>query len=522
MTFAELSGALGGRLVSGGGEGESCRAGGFSSVSIDSRLVKPGALFVALKGAVRDGHRYVEAAFAAGAAGAMVAGSAPEGFVPEKAARKARRPLIVVEDTLRGLQEAARVYLDRFPRLIRVGITGSSGKTTTKEIAAAMIGRERITVVNPGNFNSETGLPLSVFEVASHHEVGIFEMGMNRRGEIAELAGVLKPHIALITNIGSAHIGIFGSREAIAKEKKNIFAEFTGTETALIPEEDDFRDFLAEGVRGRVVFYGRRSFTGLGELRRSGLDGTDITWEGIPVHFHLPGRHNLANALAAAAIARAIPVGSEAIRGGLATVKPLFGRSEIIRGKLRRKGSGEPRDGEIAVIRDCYNSNRESAAAAIALCDALDWPGRRVYVIGSMLELGDKTREAHEELGRLLAASRADRVFLYGPETAAAALAMEKVMAAGEGGNPAEGSRSLRDGPAESQRILPFHTDTMDILSRALEDYVRPGDLVLLKGSRGCALERLSSALLESEPALPETARGLSPVERENRREEVL
>ncbi|MDR2404102.1 MAG: UDP-N-acetylmuramoyl-tripeptide--D-alanyl-D-alanine ligase [Spirochaetaceae bacterium] len=499
MTFTELSKTLGGQLVSFGGERG--WTAGFSSVSIDSRLVKPGALFVALGGSVQDGHRYVEAAFKAGAAGAMIARSRMEdgAFALGETARKARCPLIVVEDTLRGLQEAARVYLDRFPRLIRVGITGSSGKTTTTEIAAAMIGRERTTVVNPGNFNSETGLPLSIFEVSSRHEVGIFEMGMNRRGEIAELAGILKPHIALITNIGSAHIGIFGSKEEIAKEKKNIFAEFTGTETALIPEEDDFREFLAGGVRGRVLFYGPRSFTGLGELQYSGLDGTDITWEGIPVHFRLPGRHNLANALAAAAVARVIPVGPEAIRGGLATVKPLFGRSEIIRGKLRRKKEGKLRDGEITVLRDCYNSNSESAAAAITFCDALDWPGRRVYVIGSMLELGARTREAHEELGRLLAASRADRVFLYGAETEVTALAMEKALTTGEDreGNPAEG-----------QRIRPFHTDTMDRLVRALEDYVLPGDMVLLKGSRGCALERLSVALIESEPSPLGTALG--------------
>jgi UDP-N-acetylmuramoyl-tripeptide--D-alanyl-D-alanine ligase len=302
------------------------------------------------------------------------------------------------------------------------------------------------------------------------------------------LAGVLKPHIALITNIGSAHIGIFGSREGIAKEKKNIFAEFTGTQTALIPEDDDFRDFLAEGVRGRVIFYGCSRFTGLGESQSSGLDGTDITWEGIPVHFSLPGRHNLYNALAAAAIAREIPVGLEAIRGGLAAVKPLFGRSEIVRGELRPKAGGDPRGGAVTVVRDCYNSNGESAAAAIAFCDAADWPGRRVYVIGSMLELGDKTREAHEDLGRILALSRADMVFLYGPETKAAALAME----------------------GEGQRIPFFRADTMDILSRTLAEYVRPGDMVLLKGSRSCALERLADVLIGPEPS-PVTARTGTP-----------
>jgi UDP-N-acetylmuramoyl-tripeptide--D-alanyl-D-alanine ligase len=450
---------------------------GFSSVAVDSRAVIPGTLFAALKGAVQDGHRYVEAAFKAGAAAALVARSCFEdpGYALAEAARRAGGILLVVEDTLKGLQDAAAAYLDRFPKLLRIGITGSSGKTTTKEIAAAMIGRERAVVLNPGNLNSETGLPLAVFGIRSDHTVGIFEMGMNRKGEIGELAAVLKPQIALITNIGTAHIGMFGNKGAIAREKKDIFSQFRGNETALIPEDEDCRDFLAADLRGRVRFYGPRAFEELGEIRDRGLEGMDITWAGTAVHFGLPGRYNLKNALAAAAIAREVPVSPAAVREGLAGVKPLFGRSEILKGPL-------------TVIRDCYNANPESAAEALAFCDGLSWPGRRVYVMGSMMELGDRSGEAHENLGRLLAASRADRIYLYGKETRAAAEVLEK--------------------SSPKVRAAYFYTESMEELSRSVGTYVCPGDLVLLKGSRGCALEGLTGVLTGCGPEDAEEAAG--------------
>ena len=460
MEFAALAAGIGADLVC-----EGHRAGGLNSVSIDSRKVERGALFAALAGSASDGHRYVQAALKAGAAGIMAARSrlGDPDLALEKIVRDAGAALLSVDDTLRGLQDAARLYLEGFPRLLRVGITGSSGKTTTKELAAAMAGREKRVVMNPGNLNSETGLPLAVFNVRACHEVGIFELGMNRRGEIAELAEVLKPQLALITNIGTSHIGNIGSAEGIVNEKKMLFSRFTGAETALIPEDEGFRDALAAGVRGRVLFYGRRSFTELGDVRDLGLDGAEITWEGIPARLRLPGAHNVQNALAAAAIAKAIPVGHEAIRGGLGSVKPLFCRSEILRGPL-------------TVIRDCYNANPESARAAIELCDGLDWPGRRLYVMGSMLELGEAAPAAHREMGRLLAGSRADWVFLFGKETAEA--------------------RDRLNSAPPGERIPCFYTGSMDALARALGDAIRPGDLVLLKGSRGCALERLDAVLV--------------------------
>ncbi|GHV94134.1 UDP-N-acetylmuramoyl-tripeptide--D-alanyl-D-alanine ligase [Spirochaetia bacterium] len=473
MDFAGLSQSLGARHLSFAGNGSAVGSGkpvcaGFSSVSIDSRSVQQGALFVALAGAASDGHCFVEAAFKAGAAAAMVESSKLETFDLTNIAKSMGKDLVVVENTLRGLQDAARVYLERFPKLLKIGITGSSGKTTTKEIAAAIISAEKNTVMNKGNLNSETGLPLSVFEVRSHHEAGVFELGMNRRGEIAELAAVLKPNIALITNIGSAHIGILGSKQAIAEEKKNIFSQFAGNGIALVPEDDEFRDFLGEGVKGRVCFYGAASFAELEGTRSLGLEGSEIRWAGEAIHFALPGRHNLADALGAIAIAREVPVSRNAVKRGLESVRPLFGRGEILRGRT-------------TVIRDCYNANPESFEKALEFCDSLDWPGRRIYVIADMLELGGNSRSSHERMGRLLAVSKADKVFLYGNETEAAA----SVMAAnGVDAKPF------------------FHTRSMGELSAALDAFIQSGDLVLLKGSRGCALEQLSGLLVQPQAGM--------------------
>ncbi|MDR0388675.1 MAG: UDP-N-acetylmuramoyl-tripeptide--D-alanyl-D-alanine ligase, partial [Spirochaetaceae bacterium] len=348
-----------------------------------------------------------------------------------------------------------------FPSLFKIGITGSSGKTTTKEIAGAIIGREKNVVMNPGNLKSETGLPLAVFTVRGDHEVGIFEMGMNRRGEIAELAEILKPHVALITNIGTAHIGILGTKEAIAKEKKEIFSRFTGTETALIPADSEFAEFLGRDVNGNVKYYGPGQGASLGFARDRGLLGTELIWEGTPVRFGLPGRYNLANALAAAAAALEVPVSAAAIRQGLESVKPLSGRSEIC-------------SGPVTVIKDCYNANPEAVYEALSFADSVSWKGRKIYVIGSMLELGEYSEAAHKLVGKALAKSEASMVFLFGEETLPAL-----------------------DCRVETSRQKWFYTDSMEELSAELRSVLRSGDLVLLKGSRGTALERLMTVIKE-------------------------
>jgi UDP-N-acetylmuramoyl-tripeptide--D-alanyl-D-alanine ligase len=452
MGFAELSNSIGARLVS------FSKYSGFSSVAIDSRSAKEGCLFFAIEGTRCDGHSFVGAAFDAGARAAVVEASKVQSLDLVKTAEKAGKDIIVVADTLKSLQDSARVYLEKFPKLIKIGITGSSGKTTTKEITAAIVSNEKNTVMNRGNLNSETGLPLSVFDVRPHHEAGIFELGMNRRGEISETAFVLKPNIALITNIGTAHIEYFGSKPEILKEKKDIYKFLTDNDVALIPADDEYAKDLADGITGKVRYYGADSFCELEQTRSLGLDGTEVVWAGEKIHFALPGKHSIEDAIAAIAIAKEVPVGSGAIKKGLESVKPLFGRLEILKGRT-------------TVIRDCYNANPESTAKSIEFCDSLEWTGRKVYVIGDMLELGENSFSAHARTGDLLAESKADGIFLFGREVAAAAPSLE------------------------SKGRHFFHTTDMSELSAALDSYVQTGDIVLLKGSRLCALERLSEML---------------------------
>ena len=457
MGFEELSHSIGAQLIS--TAPSSSHPAGFDSVDIDSRSVKEGALFVALSGSSADGHNFVKAAFDSGASGAMVELSRINSLGLENIAKKAGKALIAVENTMKGLQDSAMVYLEKFPKLLKIGITGSSGKTTTKEVCGSIISQEKNTVINMGNLNSETGLPLSAFTVRAHHEVCVFELGMNRRGEIAELAAVYKPNISLITNIGTSHIGILGTKQAIAEEKKNIFSLLTDNGIALIPNDDEYRDFLARDVKGKVSFYGKNSFAELENVRDLGLEGSEITWAGEKIRFPLPGKHCLDDAVAAIAIAKEVPVSAAAIKRGLEKVKPLFGRAEVLKGRA-------------TVIRDCYNASPESMAKSIELCDSLDWPGRRVYVIADMKELGESSVSAHEKLGERLCASKADMVFLYGSDIKAAV------------------SRVAQNGRKY------MHTCCMDELSAALDSYVKSGDLVLLKGSRACKLEKLGEILI--------------------------
>jgi UDP-N-acetylmuramoyl-tripeptide--D-alanyl-D-alanine ligase len=357
----------------------------------------------------------------------------------------------------------AAAYLDLFPNLLRIGITGSCGKTTTKEITAAMIGREKRVVYSEGNLNSETGLPLSVFNVRACHEVMVAELGMNRKGEIKCLAKVFRPQIAIVLNIGLAHTAYLGGKRGIAAEKKAIFSRFSEKDSAFIPKGDEYASFLAQGVKGKVHLYDFSTEASWGGAESAGVSGSDIVWEGKTVRFPLPGTHNLHNALAAALLAREAGVSDQGIREGLALAKPLYGRGEVLHGA-------------VTLIRDCYNANPESMRAAIDFCDSLPVPegGRKVYIIGSMLELGDESCTAHHSLIARLAASGADSIFLYGQELLNAAA-------------------GIRDAQLDGK--LMWAGDDMDALKKAVSAYVRPGDLVLLKGSRGCELERVEEVL---------------------------
>lgn len=432
--------------------------GAFTRVETDSRNAGPGALFVALKGERADGHDFAAKAAASGAAAILLS----QAFWQEKGKSDpafAHIPVITVPDTLTALQTAALAYRKLFPKLLRVGVTGSSGKTTVKELIAAVIGQAMPAIRNPGNLNSDIGLAASIFLIRREHRAAVFEMGINKPGEMDLLAGLYEPDLAVINNIGSAHIGLLGgSRAAIAEQKKRIAGRFSGGQTLLLPEDDDFAEFLQRDVAGKTALFGPRSVAGFEGAKSLGILGWELSYAGEVFTLSLPGAHNLKNALAAMKVAELLGLPPSAVRDGLASVKALSGRSQVIHGTH-------------TVVNDCYNANEQSVLAALDFCDQAECPGRRIYVLGSMKELGAEGPGAHARVGAAAARSRAWRLLFFGEEARAA---HEAALAGG--------ARSdWYDNYAE--------------LERRLLSLVAPGDLVLLKASRSMELERLLPAL---------------------------
>ncbi|HCO48262.1 MAG TPA: UDP-N-acetylmuramoyl-tripeptide--D-alanyl-D-alanine ligase [Spirochaetaceae bacterium] len=442
------------------------------NVVVDSRKASAGSLFIALPGENADGHDYIGAALARGAACILAATDRKEKLLSSlPPSGFGRSCIIFVDSPLSGLQGLAREHRRRMKNLLRIGVTGSSGKTTTKECIAAALAPafpSGSLVMNEGNLNSDIGLALAMFTLEPFHKVGVFEMGMNRKGEMDELVSIYEPDIAIITNIGTAHIGMIGSRDGIAAEKKRIFSRFDGRQIGFVWEDDSYREFLEAGVKGKMAEFGYRATEGLEEYSSLGLAGWKLRWSGQTILFPLPGRHNLLDALAALSVAAELKLAPALVAAGLASVKPLFGRSEIF-------------EGRISLVRDCYNANPDSVAAAIDLCDSVESRGRKVYVLGSMRELGDTSVEEHEAIGMKASLSKAEGLFFFGEEARASFEA-------------AQSASCSAGGDAGSGRMI-FHTNDIESLKSAVLSYLKDGDLVLVKASRGLALERFTEAL---------------------------
>lgn len=429
----------------------------FDGFEIDSRNCRDGSLFVALVGKHRNGNSYVESAWNKGASVALGLSNFKH---PEPPSAKT---LICVEDTFKALWMLADHSRNLINDLDVVGITGSNGKTTTKEILKSILVSwlgDKV-LVTKGNYNSDIGLPLVLMDLKSHHQMAVLELGMNRIGEIAFLTELARPKISVVTNIGTAHIGHLGSLSEIAKEKKAIFNSATSSSVAVVGENEPWRSFLLDGFPGEVRTFGTwgtRNWEGFEDL---GANGYRIRCFGETLNFALPGEHNLLNAMAAVEAALALGAPESSVKIGLENVKPMFGRSEVFQGK-------------ITVLRDCYNSNPESLRAALKLFANLNFPGRRIIVLGEMQELGDKTDQLLKEAGEAIEDSQATAVFLFGESL----FPMKEVL-------------------QKNNTFQIVHLfSSMEDLSKSLSSYVETGDGVLLKGSRGSALERLDEVLL--------------------------
>ncbi len=456
ITLAEVLAATGGRH-----EGPAAGGVQFGAACTDSRQAQAGSLFVALRGEETDGHAFIADALRAGATGVLCRTLAADaqGAFPQA-------HFIVVPDTRAALIALAQHRLRAVPRPV-VAITGSAGKTTTKEMAAAVLGRKYQVLRSAGNLNTYTGIPLTMLELTEADEVLVMEYAMSRLGEIAELARIAPPDVGVVLNVGLAHVGFLGSLEAVARAKQEL-VEGVRPEGLVLLNGDDARvRQMAGAARAPVRFYGvaKDAWVRAERVRLHGLDGSRfslVTPRGRQtVYLRLPGVQAVHDALAAAAIGEHFEVALSHVAAALHTFTP----------PPRRMNSLEGPEGSI-ILDDCYNSSPSSLRVALGVL-SLAAQAPRIAVLGDMLELGDHAEDAHEEAGRAVAHSAQ---YLVALGEFAAALA-----------------RGARAGGLPSDRILV--APDIDAAVEAVRDWLKPGAAILVKGSRGTALERVVERL---------------------------
>jgi UDP-N-acetylmuramoyl-tripeptide--D-alanyl-D-alanine ligase len=426
-----------------------------SKVSTDSRTLQPGELFVPLRGENFDGHQFIEQVSERGAVGAMVeaswSGAAPKAFA-----------LIRVPDTLAGYQALATNYRKSLPLKV-IAITGSNGKTSTKDFVAATLSRGFRVTKTEGNFNNHVGLPQTMLAASSEDEIAVWEIGMNHPGEVAALAKLAAPDAAIITNVGLAHIEFMGSRDAIALEK-GALAEAVGQGgTVILNADDPFSASIAERTQARVILAGiENGSVRATELRQSPtgceftiLEGAHRCRAQLPV----PGIHMVQNAMLAVAAGRAFGLSLEECAAGLASTPLTKARLQI------KEING------IQFIDDSYNANPDSMKAALRTLVELDTEGRRVAVLGQMSELGKESERSHREVGERAAALGIDELIAVGSTGAGIARAAQ------------------RAGLAKSLSV-----DSPEDAAGLLRKTASPGDLILVKGSRSARMERVLEA----------------------------
>ena len=423
----------------------------FTGANIDSRKLLPGQLFVALPGA-RDGHDFIPMAIEKGAAAVLCRRCDGD------------HPAIVVEDTRIALGQIARGWRE-YLNLTVVGITGSVGKSTTKEMTAAVLETTFRIKKSPANHNNDLGLPMAVLDIPEGTQVAVLEMGMNHFREMAYLSSIATPDVAVIVNIGTMHIEHLGSREGILQAKLEILEGLKPGGKLLLNADDEY---LATVHQPNTLWFGTGADC---EVRGSGISQSDgilsftaeTSKETFCVEMALEGLHFVPDALAAVAVGHALGVPGEKIREGLARFQNMAGRQEIFEAK------------GCTVISDCYNAGPESMAAALQVLG--NRTGRRIAVLGDMLELGEASAAAHEQVGKL-AAKNADYLLSYG--------------------NYAEFMvRGAMSSGMQANHAAAF-TDKTELF-RHLRQIAHPGDVLLFKGSRGMRMEHLVEAFTKEE-----------------------
>ena len=456
--------------------GASSRDWAATGVSIDSRSLERGDLFIALRGPVFDGHEFVPDALGRGAAAAMISHDVAE--APEEA------PLLIVADTMHGLTALAARARKRTNARI-VAVTGSVGKTGTKEALRLVLERQGPTTASQSSLNNHWGVPLSLSRMAADARFGVFEIGMNHPGEITPLTKLVRPHVAIITTVASAHTEFFDSVEQIADAKAEILLGLTEDGVAVLNRDNPYFDRLSNHAKeagvGRIVSFGTDQKADMRVLDATpGAGGTDVRAEieGRPIVYTVgsPGRHWVMNSLAVLAAASALGADVDKAAAALADLKPLAGR-----GQTHRLAVG---DGAFVLVDESYNANPESMRAAIATLAEMPVGdgGRRIAVLGEMRELGEGSAEMHAELSDVLVGHGIDLVFVAGAEMAHLGAALPKARAAGSAETGA---------------------DLVDQVKAAL----RPGDVVMVKGSNASGMKAVVDALIAEAPAAQQEAK---------------
>jgi UDP-N-acetylmuramoyl-tripeptide--D-alanyl-D-alanine ligase len=426
-----------------------------TSISSDSRALKPGDLFIAIRGDKFDGHDFLADAARLGAAGAIVEHEVAD--LPPSFA------LIIVRDTVRGLQSLAAAYRATL-RLTSVCVAGSNGKTSTKDLCASVLAQRFSVTRTAGNLNNHLGVPFSILRADSTHDVGVFEIGMNHAGETAPLAAIARPDIAIITNIGVAHIEFLGTREAIAQEK-GMLAEAVGENgTVILNADDAFTPSIAKRTSARVMTAGLLG----GDVRATDLEqlSTGIkfrlhtTGQCVEAELPVPGEHMVRNALLACAAGIALGLTPGECAAGLRA-------ADLTAGRLTQKTIGG-----IRILDDTYNANPDSMSAALVTLARMPVAGRRIAVLGGMGELGNESERGHRSVGEVAGREKIGCMITVGESARWIADAAE-----------AAGVRSV------------IRTADADEAARALGGIAQPGDTVLVKASRSARLERIVQAM---------------------------
>lgn len=454
MTLMEAA-----RLLSGTLSGDNAR---FTAVSTDTRTLRPGDLFVALKGPNFDGHDFVAAARERGACAALVS-----------QAQTTDLPQLLVADTRLALGRLGQAWRTRFKGPL-VALTGSNGKTTVKEMIAAILRKRGKVLATTGNLNNDIGVPLTLMRLQEEYDYAVIEMGANHIGEIAYLTQLAQPDVAVITNAGPAHLEGFGGLDGVARGKGEIFQGLGPDGVAIINHDDRYANYWFELAQGRrIIDFGlnrpaRVSARILNET--SNRFRLFAQAQEVDIELPLPGRHNVHNALAATAASLAVGIDLEEVRSGLQTMHGVLGRLQRLPGRFG-----------ITVIDDTYNANPASLEVALAAVSAS--PGSKWLVLGDMGELGADSTLLHEQAGRQARAAGFQRLYALGKDSLQAARAF------GSGG---------------------VHYPTAEALSQALldsldESHEKPTS-ILVKGSRSMRMERIMRCLVDKRPSSTEGA----------------